>query len=432
LKYNAPYGVSDPNAAYINGNPSTGTMGSIPPAASIEYPQRELVNFFADCTLVPDNGDLHQLSRSVQTGHVIYAVDTGSANIVSIALTPPLTAYIDGMHIWARIAVTNTGPSAVSVNGLPSKNIVRRGGAALQAGDMPGGYLSLLVYNGLHSNFELYGTGFTQGGFLPILVANTVLYVNAATGDDNLYDGTAAAISGPHGPFKTIMRAINETFKYGPSVYTMTINVAAGNYPENVTTPPVVGPRITINGAGKGVTVCPGGSGYHTFQCTNANQMTVQNLTAYTTGSVSGNSVFVCTTSATLTVQNNAIGSAINGYVLDALGGTLVVGSNDFLAGCSALSIMVAFSGGSLLFAQNANINHLGTCNCNVYASASGMALIGAPAPSVGPPIFVNPGFVNGQKFVADLNGVIITQGQSINWFPGTIAGVTQRGGQYG
>jgi hypothetical protein len=43
LLYNQPYGISDPNAPYINGNPSTGTMGSIPPALSIEHPQREIV-----------------------------------------------------------------------------------------------------------------------------------------------------------------------------------------------------------------------------------------------------------------------------------------------------------------------------------------------------------------------------------------------------
>lgn len=43
MLYNQPYGISDPNASYINGNPSTGTMGSIPPALSIEHPQREIV-----------------------------------------------------------------------------------------------------------------------------------------------------------------------------------------------------------------------------------------------------------------------------------------------------------------------------------------------------------------------------------------------------
>lgn len=43
MLYNQPFGISDPNAPYINGNPNTGTMGSIPPALSIEHPQREIV-----------------------------------------------------------------------------------------------------------------------------------------------------------------------------------------------------------------------------------------------------------------------------------------------------------------------------------------------------------------------------------------------------
>ena len=47
MKYNQPFGISDPNAAYINGNPTTGTMGSIPPAASVEFDQREIVALIA-------------------------------------------------------------------------------------------------------------------------------------------------------------------------------------------------------------------------------------------------------------------------------------------------------------------------------------------------------------------------------------------------
>jgi hypothetical protein len=58
MKYQRPYGVSDPNAAYVNGNPSTGTMGSIPPAASIEYPQREIVNLITDSKFTPTDADL--------------------------------------------------------------------------------------------------------------------------------------------------------------------------------------------------------------------------------------------------------------------------------------------------------------------------------------------------------------------------------------
>ena len=45
MQYNGPFDQpTNPNASYVNGNPATGTQGSIPPAASIEFDQREIVN----------------------------------------------------------------------------------------------------------------------------------------------------------------------------------------------------------------------------------------------------------------------------------------------------------------------------------------------------------------------------------------------------
>ena len=83
MKYQQPYGVSDPNAGYINGNPSTGTMGSIPPAASIEYPQREIVNLISDAgAVVPADTDLHGNWQRVSKAVAInFGVDIGIANI---------------------------------------------------------------------------------------------------------------------------------------------------------------------------------------------------------------------------------------------------------------------------------------------------------------------------------------------------------------
>src|SRR6516165_7126843 len=100
MQYNQPYGVSDPNAPYINGNPSTGTQGSIPPAASIEYPQRELANLITDGGFVPSNGDLRQVGRSLQSGHIWFGIDTGVANAVQCNLAPPPLTYYDGMFVW--------------------------------------------------------------------------------------------------------------------------------------------------------------------------------------------------------------------------------------------------------------------------------------------------------------------------------------------
>jgi len=172
MKYNQPYGVSDPNAPYINGDPSIGQAGSIPPAASIEYPQREIVNFISDSGLTPDNSDLHQLSKSVQIGTVMYGIDVGPVNAVAITLTPALAAYVDGQVFRVKIANSNTGPATFNAGPGPL-NIVRRGGAVLQAGDLPAGYMTFLSYNATHNNVELYGASFAPATFVPILGANT-------------------------------------------------------------------------------------------------------------------------------------------------------------------------------------------------------------------------------------------------------------------
>jgi hypothetical protein len=432
MEYNAPYGEADPNAPYVNGNPTTGTRGSIPPAASIEYPQRELVNFITDAGLVPDNGDLHQLGRSVQTGHVIYGVDSGAANILSIALTPPLVAYIDGMHVLVRVAASNTGPAVLSINGLAGKNIIRRGGAALQPGDLPGTYMALLVYNGPHGNFELYGASFAPASFVPILSANSNLYVNAATGDDALYDGTTATISGPHGPFKTIMRAVNETFKYGPSVYTMTINVSAGTYPEAVQTPNVIGPTTIIKGAGISATFVTGANNAMTFSATNANQFIVQDLQASTGTGLGPPCCFSAASGGKIYTNNTASGFCY-GYVWNAYSGYVTIGNHTFMAGGSCMLAVGATFGGNAAFAANALLTFTGSFSISftfAWAASNGSIQVGMPGYQA---VFANPGFVAGAgtKFTAHYNGVINTQGQSISYFPGVNAGTTDHGGWY-
>lgn len=104
MKYNVPYGLSDETTLYgvpyVNGNPSTGTMGSIPPAASIEYPQREIVaviQYAYDHALIdytgtpcasPDNADLKQLLKAIYglshqtalSGNVVFYVNSATGS----------------------------------------------------------------------------------------------------------------------------------------------------------------------------------------------------------------------------------------------------------------------------------------------------------------------------------------------------------------
>jgi hypothetical protein len=436
LKYNQPFGAPGANDPYINGNPSTGTMGSIPPAASIEFPQRELVNLIAACGLTPDNADLYQLARSIQSGKVVYGVDTGSATAYAIALNPPLLAYTDGLAIWVLPGNANTGPATFNVNGLGARNIVRRGGAPLAAGDMPQGYKSLLTYNALHSNFELYGVNFSAGaGFLPILTANTTLYVNGSTGDDSLYDGTTAAISGPHGPFKTITRAMQETFKYGPSLYTMTINIAAGSYAEMVQTPQVRGPSIILQGAGSGNTFITGQANNHTVLCGYGNFMVIHDLCASCTVGSDPTSIFASYNGAYLETDRTASGTSVGRVFFCDAGARLSVGNHTFNASSNCLYGISAQGGGSIMLALmggNIQVTYTfgGTVNMGAFASAQYDGIVYCAQPPK-QSLFANTGFMTGAKYSVAGNGVIASSGNGPSFFPGTTPGAASTGGQY-
>lgn len=153
MKYHQPFGVTDPNAGYVNGNPAAGLPGSIPPAESIEYPQREIVNLITKGGYNPADSDLFQLTRGVRRAAFAFATDTGSQNQLSIAVDPPILAYEQGTELRVLVAYDNSGPSTIRVNGLPAAQIVRKDGTPLVPGDMRQGGVAVLVHDG--ANFQL-------------------------------------------------------------------------------------------------------------------------------------------------------------------------------------------------------------------------------------------------------------------------------------
>ena len=153
MKYQPPYGLTDPNAPYINGNPAAGIEGSIPPAAAFEYPMREIVSLIANSNLTPSDADLLQLLKSVRRQWINYAVDTGTANAMAVTMTPPLDTYMAGFPLRVAVAVTNTGATSINVGGLGARAVKRPDGSDLQPGDIVAGMIANLVDSG--SVFQL-------------------------------------------------------------------------------------------------------------------------------------------------------------------------------------------------------------------------------------------------------------------------------------
>jgi hypothetical protein len=166
MKYVPPYGITaNPDASYINGDPSIGRAGSIPPAAVFENPQREICNLITDSTQTPADTDLHQVTRGVRDGKLNFCIDAGPLNQLQVVLNgPPITAYTAGLELNVLVAHTNTGPTRITVGTLNPTSVKRPDGSELQANDILAGMIAKLVCDGTYFQCINIGTGETGGG----------------------------------------------------------------------------------------------------------------------------------------------------------------------------------------------------------------------------------------------------------------------------
>ena len=432
MKYNAPYGNSNNDAPYVNGNPSTGTMGSIPPAESIEHPQREIVNFITDSAVTPSGTDLRQMSKAIQSGKVNYCVDAGSPNFLAITPVPALTAYTAGQQFRISVAHGNTGPMQLNVSGLGWKTVIHGDQTAMVGGEVYTGQIIEVSYNG--TNWQM-----TTGGVSGSLVMMTTprdFYCNSITGDDSLYDGTQATVDAPnaHGPFKTLRRALTQMSKFNLSGFPFTIHLADGTYSETT----VINAPVP-NGSGDviitGNTATP--NLVKLFNSGNGSCITIK----------SGSYIFdgVCfqatqSTPSDVGVGLNVVGAGLawlkavgfyacpNFHMVAASGGSISVFGPIGIYGGAAVAHVAASGNGSIAF-WNAPLPTLTIYN-PVTFSAFANAANGGQMAQVYAGI-VNPANVTGNKYLVVANGVIDTHGAGVNYLPGTVAGFASTGGQY-
>ncbi|CAE6838025.1 hypothetical protein [Paraburkholderia nemoris] len=101
---------------------------------------------------------LTSLLQMMQTESTNYALDTSATpNQITIALTPPITAYTDGMQLNFRAANNSSG--AVNINAGPGNISLSGAAGALQTGEIVvGGYYSA-VYQSNSGTAVLVGQG---------------------------------------------------------------------------------------------------------------------------------------------------------------------------------------------------------------------------------------------------------------------------------
>lgn len=151
MKYQAPYGSVDPNAPYVDRNTPGAERGSVPPAAAIEDPQRELVNLLTAAGVTPSDANLQQLAVAIRSLRLNLVTAGGTANALTGALSIAPANYAAITHMPVLLltgASPNSGAATLNLNGLGTKPIVRMDGADLQPGDLPASSYVILIYDG--------------------------------------------------------------------------------------------------------------------------------------------------------------------------------------------------------------------------------------------------------------------------------------------
>lgn len=98
-------------------------------------------------------------ASDMKNGTTSYAVDTGTANALLVAMPTTATAYTDGMLVVVKALVSNTGSTTINVDGIGVKQVRRQTGSQVVAGDIVAGSIYEMRYNGTY--FLLTGFGNT-------------------------------------------------------------------------------------------------------------------------------------------------------------------------------------------------------------------------------------------------------------------------------
>jgi hypothetical protein len=434
MLYNQPYGISDLNAPYINGNPATGTMGSIPPAASIEFPQREIVNLITKSNLVPTNSDLDQLAKAVQSGLVNYGNDVGEVNDIQITPVVPLAQYYFGQHFIIKVRFGNTSQVTVNINGLGKVPLIHVNLTPLNAYELLAGQLIEIAYDG--AQFQVIA-GATGGAVQ--MTAPQILYLDANIGSDTLYDGTSPIIGGVMaGPFKTFRKAMETCRKYNLGGWNFTIKFADGVYadPESYEVPMPNGSGTVIlqgNASNPGaVSIFNTGQGTP-WRIRSGGVWAIQGFAFRATAPAPGDGGhglwLAGATSATL--YENHWATVTGDHILCGPASNALITHAQTITGSCGEAFQHAFANGTL-YSHNVSPDvQSAVITAPVNIPVFMLASHGGQCRSRFDGGFTGAANVTGSKYQAIGNGVIDTGGAGINYLPGSTPGVLATGGQY-
>jgi hypothetical protein len=156
MRYHAPYGSINPDASYVDKDTAGAVRGSVPPAAAIEDPQREIVDVISKAGLTP--GDGQQLALAIQSGAMNIASAGGSGAALTAVLAPAPAALTDGFCLTIIPTIAPLAGMTLDLNGLGAKPIKDMSGAANKLGDIYINVPITLMYSETLSSWVIVST----------------------------------------------------------------------------------------------------------------------------------------------------------------------------------------------------------------------------------------------------------------------------------
>ena len=444
MKYNQPLDQeNNPDGSYTDGNPAAGVNGSIIPAAAVEFPQREIVNYIKYTGLEPDDANLTQLTEATQLVDVCNvlkkAVNTGTANSWGATIPGlPLGLSIATAFWFAPKFESLEGGVTIMFNGGGPYEVRYIDRTPIGKGDISQWAWVMLFFDGTYFLVVIGGrlnvkATETEPGGPEYLQAPKDFYVNDSIGND-AYDGLTPDVGAGHGPFKTIQKALNQIPKYNLNGYDIRIHVADGTYQTQGTTS-----GGEVNGAGAvrliGNVAAPQNVLVHSIAgsaliLSGKSVYSVDGFTFWApVGGDAGNGTGLAALSYAVVVV---------GHVRFKACGTAHLSSGGFahmyLIGCT-ITIEASANTSYCLFVasqgamdiDDAGLVVLGPVNITWFVGVTTGSLVGGYFHNG----IVQGAYVAGYRYVVGANGMIDTNGGGANAFPGTLAGSVGTGGVY-
>lgn len=149
----------------------------------------------------------HANYLDIQESTFIYATAGGTADALTLTLTPAPASYVAGQKFVFKASATNTGAATLNVNSIGVRNIFKRSGGvigALAANDILNGGIYEVVYDG--TQFQITAT---EAGASILSVSQGDL--NTSTGTVSASGGLVNLPGGEYGFCPQIARTNNTT-----------------------------------------------------------------------------------------------------------------------------------------------------------------------------------------------------------------------------